>query len=156
MQVFVTKMYSIISENVALRKTTNQSPLCVDYEGAGSLAVDGNTTTVFGDVQPYACTCVMEKQSTYWIVDLEKTYPIYNIQIYQRNSSKFSFLYNLLYIYMCVCVCVCVCVWSLQRGHRPLFEPHPRQINNCNGHKINVKMVYQIRSKPTIRQDNTM
>ena len=99
MQLFMTKICSLISENVALRKTTDQSPECVGYEGAGSLAVDGNTTTEFGDVKPHACTCVRQSPSTYLSVDLGQSYPVYNIKIYQRNLSKFAFRAYHLFIY---------------------------------------------------------
>ena len=79
-----------ISENVALNKTTNQSSICVGYEGVAHLAVDGNTTTTFGDKNyPHPCTCSKGTSSTYWNVDLGRDYSLHDITIYQRSDSKF-------------------------------------------------------------------
>ena len=75
---------------MALNKTTNQSPICVGYEGAAYLAVDGNTTTKFGnDNSPHPCTCSKGTSSTYWSVDLGRDYSLNKITIYQRNVRKF-------------------------------------------------------------------
>ncbi|XP_041352169.1 protein draper-like isoform X2 [Gigantopelta aegis] len=75
-------------ENVALNKVTAQSPVCPGYEGASDLAVDGNTTTVFGETKPHACTCSMGKNATLWSVDLGKPYSLHNIRIFQRFELK--------------------------------------------------------------------
>ncbi|XP_041356715.1 uncharacterized protein LOC121373675 [Gigantopelta aegis] len=79
-----------MSKNVSLNKATTQSPECLDYEGASHLAVDGNTTTEFGESKPHACTCARGTSSTFWSVDLGKPYPLHNIRIFQRNSCKSS------------------------------------------------------------------
>ena len=79
-----------ISENVALNKTTHQSPICVGYEGAAYLAVDGNTTTKFrDDYSTHPCTCSKGTSSTYWNVDLGRDYSLHDITIYQRSDRKF-------------------------------------------------------------------
>ncbi|XP_041363458.1 uncharacterized protein LOC121378800 [Gigantopelta aegis] len=66
---------------------TTQSPVCVGYEGASHLAVDGNITTEFGQSKPHACTCARGTSSTFWSVDLGKPYPLHNIIIFQTNSN---------------------------------------------------------------------
>ncbi|XP_041363056.1 protein draper-like [Gigantopelta aegis] len=72
-------------ENVALRKQAQHSEECKNVLGKASLAVDGDTTTEFGDKAPHRCTCSKGKDK-FWSVDLGKEYPIKNIKIYQRNQ----------------------------------------------------------------------
>ncbi|XP_041363005.1 multiple epidermal growth factor-like domains protein 10 isoform X2 [Gigantopelta aegis] len=80
-------------ENVALRKQAQHSKECEDYSGKASIAVDGNTTTEFGDKAPHGCTCSIGKDK-FWSVDLGKEYLIKNIKIYQRNQTH-NVLYGL-------------------------------------------------------------
>ncbi|XP_041346829.1 uncharacterized protein LOC121366096 [Gigantopelta aegis] len=78
-------------QNVALNKITTQSTDCVGYEGASYLAVDGNTTTDFGEKKPHACSCAKGTSSTFWSVDLGKPYPLHNIRIFHRNNGVVEF-----------------------------------------------------------------
>ena len=92
-----------ISENVALNKTTKQSPICDGYKGAAYLAVDGNTTTKFGDDNsPHPCTCSHGISSTYWSVDLGRDYSLHDITIYQRNHRKFCLFVCLGFVFTCI------------------------------------------------------
>ena len=102
--MFVMHSGYFISENVALNKTTKQSPICGDgYEGAANVAVDGNTTTEFGDdYYPHPCTCSHGIFFTYWSVDLGRDYSLHDITIYQRSDRKFMSSHTepfLIYVY---------------------------------------------------------
>ncbi|XP_041377802.1 multiple epidermal growth factor-like domains protein 10 [Gigantopelta aegis] len=78
-------------ENVALHRTTTQSPECSGYEAGASLAVDGNTTTIFGNVRyKHKCTCARDvsPMPTQWRVDLRKQYQLHKIQIFNTKGNE--------------------------------------------------------------------
>ena len=68
--------------------------MCEDpWGGAAYLAVDGNTTTGYGDYnESHPCTCARGDLTTYWSVDLGQKYSLHDMMVYQRGDSKYRFL----------------------------------------------------------------
>ena len=73
---------------MALNKPATQSTTCRGLEGEAPSAVDGDNTTEFGEIKPFACTCSGGGQK-FWRVDLGQKYQLWKINIYQRNSCNY-------------------------------------------------------------------
>lgn len=80
--------FFFLATNLALGKPARQSSLDDIYPGAAANVVDGNYATWTNDRSQYLCSHTDNTERSWWAVDLEVTYQITNILVYNREDGK--------------------------------------------------------------------